>query len=235
MQRDPLGYVDGMNLMEYVGANVVNWVDPLGLTKESYCCVKELKINIASGNLNKVKYKNLYGNKFNVEIKLEHSNFKKGNPIDKKCKLKWYEWSKDMPTMLTHNIPSPAVNEQWNEMYKIIRDAEPKGLAEHMFNQGNNYRSMPRRKGNLSKPRAWEDMQKGKNKTETAFIWDVPMQTKGKNRVLYFRIVVENGDEKCCGEKSKTVYAKQTLESTKDGIIKLRKIEEVKNASDFPK
>jgi len=31
MQRDPLGYVDGMNLMEYVGGNSVNWVDPFGL------------------------------------------------------------------------------------------------------------------------------------------------------------------------------------------------------------
>jgi len=30
MQRDPLGYVDGMNLMEYVGSNVVNWIDPIG-------------------------------------------------------------------------------------------------------------------------------------------------------------------------------------------------------------
>jgi len=30
MQRDPLGYVDGMNLMEYVGSNPVNWSDPTG-------------------------------------------------------------------------------------------------------------------------------------------------------------------------------------------------------------
>jgi len=34
MQRDPLGYVDGMNLMEYVGGNVVNLVDPWGETKK---------------------------------------------------------------------------------------------------------------------------------------------------------------------------------------------------------
>jgi len=31
MQRDPLGYIDGMNLFEYVGSNGVNRVDPLGL------------------------------------------------------------------------------------------------------------------------------------------------------------------------------------------------------------
>jgi len=35
MQRDPLGYVDGMNLFEYVGGNVVNWVDPLGYFKSA--------------------------------------------------------------------------------------------------------------------------------------------------------------------------------------------------------
>ena len=28
--RDPLGYVDGMNMVQYVGGNVVNWVDPYG-------------------------------------------------------------------------------------------------------------------------------------------------------------------------------------------------------------
>ena len=33
MQRDPLGYVDGMNLMEYVRSNPVNWVDPMGREK----------------------------------------------------------------------------------------------------------------------------------------------------------------------------------------------------------
>jgi len=31
MQRDPMGYVDGMSLYEYVGSNVVNRRDPLGL------------------------------------------------------------------------------------------------------------------------------------------------------------------------------------------------------------
>lgn len=31
LQRDPLGYVDGMNLYAYVGNNGINWVDPYGL------------------------------------------------------------------------------------------------------------------------------------------------------------------------------------------------------------
>jgi len=31
LQQDPLGYVDGMNLYEYVRENPVNWVDPRGL------------------------------------------------------------------------------------------------------------------------------------------------------------------------------------------------------------
>ena len=34
MQRDPLGYVDGMNLFEYVGGNVVSLIDPLGLSPQ---------------------------------------------------------------------------------------------------------------------------------------------------------------------------------------------------------
>jgi len=41
MQRDPLGYVDGMNMMEYVGGNVVNWVDPFGLNKSNVECWEE--------------------------------------------------------------------------------------------------------------------------------------------------------------------------------------------------
>jgi len=55
MQRDPLGYVDGMNLFEYVGGNVVNWVDPSGLKRkcccngrsfspEKMCCIKNIKV-----------------------------------------------------------------------------------------------------------------------------------------------------------------------------------------------
>jgi RHS repeat-associated protein len=31
LQRDPLGYVDGMNLYEYARSNPVRWTDPLGL------------------------------------------------------------------------------------------------------------------------------------------------------------------------------------------------------------
>lgn len=36
LQRDPLGYVDGMNLYAYVGNNSINWVDPYGLTWQSF-------------------------------------------------------------------------------------------------------------------------------------------------------------------------------------------------------
>ncbi|MCK6456824.1 MAG: RHS repeat-associated core domain-containing protein [Phycisphaerae bacterium] len=32
-QQDPLGYVDGLNLYEYVSANPLYWIDPLGDTK----------------------------------------------------------------------------------------------------------------------------------------------------------------------------------------------------------
>jgi len=37
LSRDPLGYVDGMNMIGYVGGNWVNWVDPLGLFFISGC------------------------------------------------------------------------------------------------------------------------------------------------------------------------------------------------------
>ncbi|MDJ0731221.1 MAG: RHS repeat-associated core domain-containing protein [Crocosphaera sp.] len=33
ISRDPLGYLDGMNLYEYVGSNPINSVDPLGLAE----------------------------------------------------------------------------------------------------------------------------------------------------------------------------------------------------------
>ena len=34
LQRDPIGYVDGMNLYKYVRNNPLNWIDPLGLACE---------------------------------------------------------------------------------------------------------------------------------------------------------------------------------------------------------
>jgi RHS repeat-associated protein len=33
LQRDPLGYIDGMSMYSYVGGNPQNWIDPLGLNK----------------------------------------------------------------------------------------------------------------------------------------------------------------------------------------------------------
>ncbi len=35
LQRDPMGYVDGMGLYAYVNNNPINWVDPLGLEAET--------------------------------------------------------------------------------------------------------------------------------------------------------------------------------------------------------
>ena len=37
LQRDPIGYGDGMNLYAYVGNNPMNWIDPLGLCKQGKC------------------------------------------------------------------------------------------------------------------------------------------------------------------------------------------------------
>jgi RHS repeat-associated protein len=36
LQRDPLGYWDGMNLYEYLGNNPLAWLDPLGLCQEDF-------------------------------------------------------------------------------------------------------------------------------------------------------------------------------------------------------
>ncbi len=36
LQRDPLGYVDGVNMYEYVSCSPLAWVDPLGLLKRTF-------------------------------------------------------------------------------------------------------------------------------------------------------------------------------------------------------
>ena len=38
LQRDPLGYVDGANLYEYVGSSPLSWIDPEGLKKKKKKC-----------------------------------------------------------------------------------------------------------------------------------------------------------------------------------------------------
>jgi len=38
LQRDPLGFVDGVNLYEYVSSSPLNWIDPLGLQESPQVC-----------------------------------------------------------------------------------------------------------------------------------------------------------------------------------------------------
>jgi len=45
MQRDPLGYVDGMNLFAYVRNNPVNWVDSFGLSRSFGSCLKRCALD----------------------------------------------------------------------------------------------------------------------------------------------------------------------------------------------
>jgi len=59
LQQDPLGYVDGMNLYEYVQSNPVNNVDPLGLEGEKWDIIyshdEELLLNGEEEKLEAVK------------------------------------------------------------------------------------------------------------------------------------------------------------------------------------
>jgi len=43
LTRDPLGYVDGMNMLGYVKSNIINFIDNYGLKKES-CGDKKFKL-----------------------------------------------------------------------------------------------------------------------------------------------------------------------------------------------
>ncbi len=56
LQRDPLGYVNGMNLYEYVGGNPINLVDPLGLDFENLGWKWGGKLSKGVGGLTNVYY-----------------------------------------------------------------------------------------------------------------------------------------------------------------------------------
>ncbi len=51
LQRDPLGYVDGVNLYEYVQSNALHWRDPLGLKKGCYGDVMAQDIYFSDGEM----------------------------------------------------------------------------------------------------------------------------------------------------------------------------------------
>ena len=52
LQRDPLGYVDGMNLYKYVGNSLGDWVDPAIIEgRLNMVMVKRIKGSIKRGIL----------------------------------------------------------------------------------------------------------------------------------------------------------------------------------------
>ncbi len=51
LQRDPLGYVDGMNLYEYVRSNPVVRLDPLGQKTDEECCNEAKTAGLDNGDL----------------------------------------------------------------------------------------------------------------------------------------------------------------------------------------
>ena len=97
LQRDPLGYVDGMNLYEYVGGNANNFIDPFGLFK-SECppCfpnpntqtindIEKLKQNINKTGKDVGELKNTITQ---TENKLKIENEKITNEIDQDQEIK---------------------------------------------------------------------------------------------------------------------------------------------------
>jgi RHS repeat-associated protein len=52
LQRDPAGYVDGLNLYEYVNSNPINRADPMGLQAVEGCCkITEIYLSLATHSL----------------------------------------------------------------------------------------------------------------------------------------------------------------------------------------
>ena len=76
LQRDPLGYVDGMNLYEYVRGNSINFNDPLGLKKK--CC------GVKSFSVKWEKYDENNGKNAAFSLKIE-IEFKTGGIFDPAC------------------------------------------------------------------------------------------------------------------------------------------------------
>lgn len=55
LQRDPLGYVDGMGLYVYVGNNPVNFFDPWGLAAKESWWTKDLAVGFGATAWSSVK------------------------------------------------------------------------------------------------------------------------------------------------------------------------------------
>lgn len=117
MQRDVLGYVDGMSLYQYTRSNPIVATDPIGSCQKSEkgcyccCCVEDLTI----GNVRRIPQEDQslplhIGHSFDVTAKLRYKEWK-GNFAG--CKVEWWEWT-DLPAF------KGLQANKWNDMYALF-------------------------------------------------------------------------------------------------------------------
>jgi RHS repeat-associated protein len=117
--HDPLGYIDGMNLYEYVKSNALILTDPIGGCKCKKCCVCCCVEDLRIENIKRLSIPGLrWGHTFDATADLE---FKEWNQkVSKSCGLEWREWT----DVLTPNMRRRGVKKNtWTDMYRLYQNS----------------------------------------------------------------------------------------------------------------
>ena len=193
MQRDPIGYADGMSLYEYVGGRPVADRDPDGreTQKKCWCCCA---IGVKFEGAERFVQDDTFGHKIRVTVTYEYIEIDK-ELENKDCTLKWEEKSNRVPEYMRR---AGFRDNEWGD----VNEEKPPGEKSL-------------RPGSITLA-PWHGRRKspvGPGKPITVRLMDPAHIGKHDDRrVLYFAITVLSAPNCPCGAASLTGYATQTLD-----------------------
>jgi len=182
LQRDPLGYVDGMNQYEYVASNPVANVDPFG--ESLACCVESIAIPERGIRLLQPNFMR-FGHEIQVSIRFSWGDDGSAGPA-KLCTIEWW-----VRTDVPYDVPSGQVANTRQERFT----ANPGSEEQKQFD---------------TKMIDWVQFIAIKDQPGLGRRQNNRLQTRA--RYVEFAIKVKSGGSHClCASADKTITARQDL------------------------